>query len=106
MDGWQALNHSKQKHVLPPASPVAMEWRADRAYFTDLLRIHAGLKVGRMELREQLTNSEREKRTSLLGNTAMTWLMVLFSQSVDSSKPGAVQWHQSESQINVSCFSG
>ena len=79
MDGWQAWNHSKQKRVLPPASHVAMAWRADRAYFTDLVRIHAGLKVRRMELREQPTNSEREKPTSLLGNAAMSWLMVLIS---------------------------
>jgi hypothetical protein len=32
-----------------------------------------------MELREQPTNSEREKPTSLLGNAAMSWLMVLIS---------------------------
>ena len=63
----------------PSVSPVAMALRADHAYLTDLVRIHAGLKVRRMELREQPTNSEREKPTSLLGNAAMSWLMVLIS---------------------------
>ncbi|PVE05294.1 hypothetical protein B472_15545 [Limnohabitans sp. Rim28] len=72
----------------PSVSPVAMALRADHAYLTDLVRIHAGLKVRRMKLREQLTNSKREKRTVLLGNTAMSWLMVFFLKVWPLQNPG------------------
>lgn len=41
-----------------------------------------------MKLREQLTNSKREKRTVLLGNTAMSWLMVFFLKVWPLQNPG------------------